>query len=174
MTEGRRHEIVKECLRQEESSHYTSTSLFIWLRSIRRWRAFFLVAPIVLGGLAGLSILQDQELVPPIVIALLTFVAGLFPAIADALKIQTNVEEIARIAAEFKALQDRFRRTALVTAQYGDVEKADQALAELMDRMDAARSNSITAPERFFKAAQKKIDKGDYKFGVDTAESKGK
>jgi hypothetical protein len=33
--------------------------------------------------------------------------------------------------------------------------------------MDAARAASLTAPERFFKKAQKKIVRGDYDFRVD-------
>jgi hypothetical protein len=43
--------------------------------------------------------------------------------------------------------------------------------ATLMDRMDAARASSLTAPERFFKKAQKKINNGHYDFGVDAASS---
>jgi hypothetical protein len=33
--------------------------------------------------------------------------------------------------------------------------------------MDAARASSLTAPERFFRKAQKKIDAGHYDFTVD-------
>jgi hypothetical protein len=70
----------------------------------------------------------------------------LFPALADGLKIETSVDEITRLAADFKALQDRFRRAATITA-LTDVDTAEQTLAELMDRMDVARSSSITPPE---------------------------
>jgi hypothetical protein len=37
-----------------------------------------------------------------------------------------------------------------------------------MDRMERARSHSYTAPEWCFKAAQKKIKRGDMTFDVDT------
>ncbi len=98
--------------------------------------------------------------------AVLALIASLFPALADALKFETSVDEISRLAAEFKALQDRFRRAATITA-LGDVQAAEDALAELMDRMDIARSSSITPPESAFKEAQGKIAEGHYDFSVD-------
>ena len=98
--------------------------------------------------------------------ATLTLIAGLFPALADALKIATSVDEISASAATFKALQDRFRRVATITI-LSDVDAAEATLAELMDRMDVARSSSITPPERYFTAAQAKIKSGHYDFTVD-------
>lgn len=162
-----RKAIIAECRRQEESCLYTSTSLYIWLRSVRCQKRFFVAAPIVIGGIAGLSILQDWGWDWA---ALLALLASLFPALADALKFETSVDETSRLAAEFKALQDRFRRTANVTA-LGDVQAAEKALAELMDRMDVARSVSITAPEWAFKEAQRKIAEGHYSFAVDQVPS---
>jgi hypothetical protein len=156
--------IIAECRRQEESCLYTSTTLYIWLRRVRRQKQFFVAAPIVIGGFAGLSILQDWGL--EWVMAVLAIIASLFPALADALKFETSVDEISRLAAEFKALQDRFRRAATITAS-SDPQAAEDALAELMDRMDIARSSSITPPESTFKEAQRKIAKGDYDFSVD-------
>jgi hypothetical protein len=100
--------------------------------------------------------------------ALLAFLASLFPALADGLKIETSVDEITRLAADFKALQDRFRRAANITA-LSDVDTAEQTLAELMDRMDVARGSSITPPEWAFEEAHRKIDAGHYSFAVDAA-----
>ncbi|NKB83330.1 hypothetical protein HED51_06155 [Ochrobactrum grignonense] len=128
-------------------------------------KAIFVAAPIIIGGVAGLSILQDWGW--DWVVAVLAFIASLFPAMADALKFETSVDEISRLAADFKALQDRFRRTANITA-LGDVQAAEAALAELMDRMDIARSSSITPPETAFKEAQRKIADGHYDFSVDS------
>jgi hypothetical protein len=46
--------------------------------------------------------------------------------------------------------------------------------AELMDRMDVARSTSITPPEWAFEEARRKIDAGHYSFAVDApAKPKG-
>lgn len=164
LIEQRRREIVAEARRQEESCLYTSTSLFVWLRRVRLQKQVFVAAPIVIGGLAGLSILQDWFY--GAIAAVLAFTASLFPALADALKVETSVDQAAKLAAEFKALQDRFRRLANITA-LGDVDMAEETLAELMDRMDMARSVSITPPEWAFKEAQKKVEIGDYDFAVD-------
>ncbi len=79
-----------------------------------------------------------------------------------------SIEEMSKIAAEFKGLQDRFRQTAEVKS-LGEFEEFEATFEGLMDRMDAARANSITPPERFFVAAQKKIDAGDYSFSADNA-----
>jgi|SRR5579862_6358367 hypothetical protein len=166
LSNQRREAIIAECLRQAESCLYTSTSLYIWLRRIRVQKQIFVAAPVIIGGFAGLSFLKD--LTPEWVSALLAFVAGLFPALADALSIQTSVDETSRLASEYKSLQDRFRRNALITTPH-DIEVGENVLADLMDRMDLARSTSITPPEWAFAKAQKKIKSGHYSFEVDEA-----
>ncbi len=164
MSEARAKAIAEEARRQEESCLYTSTSLYLWLRRVRLQTQLFVIIPIILGAVAGFSAFKEH--VPAVLVATLTLVAGLFPALADALKIATSVDEISASAATFKALQDRFRRLATITV-LSDVDAAEAALAELMDRMDVARSSSITPPERYFSAAQAKIKSGDYNFTVD-------
>lgn len=162
--EERRKAVIVECRRQEESCLWTSTTLFIWLRSVRRQRQFFVAAPIIIGGVAGLSVLKGWA--PDWVIALLAFIASLFPALANALKFETRVEEIAKHAGDFKSLQDRFRQIATIVAP-ADLKDAETRLEDLTDRLDSARSKSITPPEWAFKAARKKIEAGHYSFTVD-------
>src|SRR5215204_3337973 len=162
--EARRAEVVKECLRQSEACLWTSTMLYTWLRRVRFQQRVFVAAPIILGALASFTVLKEWAYTWTI--AVMALLASLFPALADALKIQTSVDEISRLAAEYKALQDRFRRVARITA-LGDVDEAEAALAELMDRMDVARSSSITPPQRYFDAARKQIEGGHYEFTVD-------
>ena len=162
--EVRRNAVIVECRRLEESCLWTSTTLFIWLRCVRRQRQFFVAAPIIIGGLAGLSVLKEWT--PDWVIALLAFVASLFPALADALKFETRVEEIAKHAADFKNLQDRFRQVATIVAP-ADLTDAETRLEDLTDRLDLARGMSITPPESAFKAARKKIEAGHYSFTID-------
>lgn len=164
----RRNSIIAECHRQEESCLYTSTTLYIWLRRVRIQKTIFIAAPIVIGGTAGLSVLKDWGV--DWIIALLTFAASLFPALFDALKLETSVDEISRLAAEFKSLQDRFRQTANITA-LTNIGAAEEALSELMGRMDIARSSSITPPEWAFREAQQKINAGHYSFAVDRSET---
>jgi hypothetical protein len=165
LNDQRRDAVIAECLRQEESCLYTSTTLYIWLRRVRRQKQFFVAAPIILGGLAGLSLLKDFA--PEWISAILAFLAGLLPALADSLSIQTSVDETTRLASEFKAMQDRFRRTARIIAPH-DLDAAENALSELMDRMDVARSTSITPPEWAFAKAQAKIKAGHYNFGEES------
>lgn len=73
-------EMIKECKRMEESCLYTAATLYEWLKSLRFWRAFFVVIPIVLGGVATWPLLtrQDQYKWVTGVCALM---AGLAPAI---------------------------------------------------------------------------------------------
>lgn len=138
--------------------------LFIWLRRVRWQHKAITLAPIVLTALAGFSYVK--EWLPAWGVALMAFISTLIPSIAEALEIQTHVDELKRSAAEYKALQDRFRRMARITA-LSDVDKAEAVLAELMDRMDVARSSSITPPERYFERARRKIEGGNYDFAVD-------
>jgi hypothetical protein len=63
-------------------------------------------------------------------------------------------------------LQDRFRQARTVTA-LGTAENFNIQFDELLNRMDAARSSSLTPPERFFLRAKIKIDAGHYGFEVD-------
>lgn len=156
--------LVAECRRQEESCLYTSTTLYIWLREARLIRRIFVVAPVVLGALATWSVL-DQPVAEWVKWLTATFalVAGLFPAVYEALKLDTHIDEIARQAALFKNLQDRFRQAATVAA-LGPYDEFQTIFDSLMERMDAARSVSITPPERCFKAAQDKVRSGDYRF----------
>ena len=161
----RRDELVKEAQRQSESCLYTSTSFFEWLKCVRWYHRFFVIAPIVLGSLAAASAIGRWF--PDWVIALLAFVASLFPALADGLKIQTSVEEISLLAAEFKALQDRLRQLTLTIAPYSDLEEVDKRLGELMDRMDIARKSSTTPPDWAFQKASNAIKAGRYTFSVD-------
>ena len=91
-------EVIKECVRQEESCLYTSTTLFHWLRTVRNTHGFFIVAPIVLGGIAGWSILTEVNSPNwvPWVVAAAAFLAGLFPSVYQALRLDVQVDEIAR------------------------------------------------------------------------------
>ncbi|MBM3358112.1 MAG: hypothetical protein FJY54_10345 [Betaproteobacteria bacterium] len=157
--------LIEECKRQEESCLYTSATLFEWLKSLRRWKVAFVVAPIVLGGIATWPLLArqpDYEWVT----ATCALLAGLAPAVYKALDFDVSLDAVAKHAHAFKILQDRFRQAWRVTSLVpGDTFEKD--FADLMQRLDAARSASLTAPERFFKKAQAKVSAGHYAFTVD-------
>lgn len=167
IADPRAEKLIVECRRQEESCLYTSTTLYVWLRQARLIRKFFVVAPVVLGALATWSVLK-QPVAEWIKWLTATFalLAGLFPAIFEALKLDAQIDEISREAAVFKNLQDRFRQAAEVTSM-GSFDDFKAVVDNLMDRMDEARLTSITPPERCFKSAQNKIQSGDYLFDAE-------
>lgn len=160
-------ELALECKRQSESCLYTSTTLFIWLKFLKAVRLFFIVIPLVAGALAGWNVLTriDHEEIK-LFTALCAFVAGLMPTVYSALKFDENLEKCARLAGEFKNLQDRFRQAAVVSSKKPFVE-FEGDVKPLMDRLEQARSVSITPPEWIFKRAQKKVKSRDYDFDVD-------
>lgn len=167
--EQRTQELIAECRRQEEGCLYSSTIFYIWLRATRFWRRVFIVVPIVLGALATWSVL-DQPVVPWVrwLTATFALLAGLLPAIYEALKLDVHIDEVAKQAAEFKNLQDRFRQAGRVTS-LGPFEDFKKEFDALMQRLDAARSRSLTPPERYLAKARKKIEAGDYSFSVDSS-----
>lgn len=167
MTDRRVQELVRECKRQEESCAYTSAGLYIWQKRSRRWKTTFIVAPIILGGIASSQIVSD---IPggwtSYGAAGLALLAGFFPAIYEALGMDMRVREIGASATEFTNLRDRFRQMAAIHVQ-SEFDEFSPAFEQLMDRMDAARSASPPLPEWCFKEAQQKMNSGDYKFAVD-------
>lgn len=157
--------MIDECKRQEESCLYTSTGLFEWLKSLRFWRAVFVIAPIICGAIATWTLIaKDPDY--KWLTGVCALLASLAPAVYKALDLDVSLGVIAANAHKFKILQDRFRQAWRVTA-LGTPEEFKQEFDCLMSSMDEARSSSLTAPERFFKKAQDKIKAGDYEFAVD-------
>src|SRR3546814_11058571 len=90
---------AQECRRQQESCLYTSTSMYGWLRSMRRWHKVLVIAPILFGAVASWSILKGIE--NPWVVwgtAVSGLLAGLFPAIFKALGLDGHIAEVSRQA----------------------------------------------------------------------------
>jgi hypothetical protein len=156
-----------ECLRLEETCLYTSTSFFIWLRFCRNIKIAFIITPLILGSLGTWSVLtrSDFEHLRTIT-AVFTFLAGLLPAIYAALKLDSHLDQCCKLAGEFKNMQDRFRQAALISSQKS-TDEFERDVQPLFDRLETARAQSFTVPEWCFKRARKKINKGDYTYGVD-------
>jgi hypothetical protein len=159
-------EIAVEAMRQSEAALYMSTMLYMWLRRVRFQYSMVVLAPIVLTAIAGFSYVK--EWLPPWGVALMAFASTLIPSIAEKLEIETKVDELKRLASDYKSLQDRFRILAKITAQ-GPRDTAEQELKTLMDRMDVVRAASLSPPESYYSQAQTKIKRGDYDFSVDIA-----
>ncbi|MCK6447159.1 MAG: hypothetical protein L6Q99_12285 [Planctomycetes bacterium] len=159
--------LITECKRQFENCLYTATALHIWLRFKRYVRVFFIVAPLVLGGLAGWAVLRDSPVVEiKYLTAAFSMLAGILPSIFAALRFDESVKELELAAATFGNLRDRFRQTAMVASRKPFAE-FEAEFQRWMSAMEEARRQSITPPEWAFKRAQKKVQSGDYDFTVD-------
>jgi hypothetical protein len=143
----------------------------MWLRFLRAIRVIFIIVPLILGAVAGGKLLLGIDANShQTAIAICALIAGVLPSIYAALKFDDELAEYARVAGEFKNLQDRFRTTALVSSKKS-FEEFEADVRPLIDRYEAARSVSLTPPEWVFKAAQAKIKKGDYRFDLDDKET---
>ena len=159
--------LVQECIREFDNCQYTAVSHLIWLRDKRRVKTYFIVLPIVFGAVSTFQLIaKSDSAYLQVVAATCAFLAGLMPAIFTALKYDEDLERLKLSAAEFMNLRDRFRQCAILSTKqsFADFEAGFQ---KLMDRMEAARREALTAPERYFKAAQEKLKSGDYSFDVD-------
>ena len=167
MSDDRTQNVIDECKRQEESCLYTSTSLFEWLKYLRVWKTSFVVAPIVLGGLATWPLVAHRDELKWFT-GVCALLAGLSPALYKALDFDVSLKLIAQHAHEFKTLQDRFRQAWRIGA-LGPFPEFKKELDDLMGRMDAARAASLTPPDHFLNKAKTKIGDGHYDFAVDTS-----
>ena len=158
----RAKQIIDECKRQEESCLYTSTALFSWQKETRKLRIVFIVVPIVCGSFASARILM-RDPTYDWAVAILSLIAGLFPAIFKALDLDVSLATIADSANRFKTLQDGFRQASRIGAT-SKIDDLEEQFTSLMKRMDDARSANPIIPDRHFTAAQKKIQSGDYEF----------
>jgi hypothetical protein len=163
--DDRTQQLIVECKRQEEVCLYTSTTIYEWLKELRFSRIVFVIAPIILGSVATWELIADQVGWKWLA-GTSALLAGLIPALYKALDLDVSLTTLADKAHQFYILQDRFRQAAAVTS-LGSSEGFKCEFADLMTRMDAARTSSFSPPERFVKRAQAKISKGHYDFRVD-------
>jgi hypothetical protein len=167
MSDPRVQELIAECRRQEESCRYTGSNLYIWQKHASRWKAAFLIAPIVLGGIASSQILSSfGGEVGSTIAAFLSLLAGFFPAIYVSLNLDMQVAAIGRAAAEFTNLRDRFRQAANIKS-HAPYDEFQAEFEVLMDRMDAVRASAPPAPEWCFEQTKEKMEKGHYDFDAD-------
>jgi hypothetical protein len=155
-------DLVKECREQTDSCLYTAVTLHLWLRRLRRWQAAFTVVPLVLGTFAGWSVIKElQNPVAQGVASFAALLAGLLPAIYTGLKVDGQIDQGKRLAAEFTNLRDRFRQLAIIGGAKS-LAQFETELRPLMKRLEAARREAVTPPEACFQEARKKIKRGDY------------
>jgi hypothetical protein len=169
MTDPRTDNLIDECKRQEESCLYTSTALFEWLKHLRYWKVFFIVAPIIFAALA--TALPNIFSGTGWIAAICVMLAGIATAVYKALRLDVSLDLIAKAANQYKALQDRFRQARTLLAP-GDYDKFNKEFLDRMQQMDAVRAITTPPPESYFDKAQAKIKSGDYDFTVDLNDPK--
>jgi len=165
--EDKTKELALECKRLSESCQYTSTSIYIWLKCLRWSKIFFAVVPLILGSLASWKLLTSSNIQAiRNIIAIFSFLAGLLPAIYAALKFDERLEKYIHASGEFKNLEHRFRKLALVDSQkpFEEFEKEFKLIMQCYEQLSCL---SLTTPEWCFRKAQKKIKSGDYIFDAD-------
>lgn len=162
-------ELARECVRQHRNCLSTAASLYIWLRVARYLKIAFIVAPIVFATIASWNIYSSES--QRFLAAIFAGLAGLIPAVYEALKMDDHIGDVRKLAGEFTNLRDRFRQAALVSAlkPYAEFETEFRGL---MDKMELAREHGITAPTFCFRVAKSQIKRGDYGPILDEAQLK--
>ncbi len=123
--------------------------------------------PLILGSIAGWKLLASSDIQSvKVFVAVCALLAGLLPSIYAALKYDDQLDHCKRLTGEFKNLRDRFRQAALVSS-LKTFDEFESDFQKLMERLEAARAHSYTAPEWCFRRAQKKVKSGDYDYDVD-------
>lgn len=171
VVDERTKNLIAECKHQEESCLYMSTTIIEWVKSLRSWRAAFVIFPIIFGSLAAWLLFSKQPNMEWFA-GICALLAGSAPAVYKGLDFDVSLDVLWKHAQQFKTLQDRFRQAWSVTA-LGSFDEFQSEFAALMNGMDAARIGSLTPPDRFFKKAQKKINEEHYNFGNDQPEEIG-
>jgi hypothetical protein len=152
--------LIAECEREEESCLYTSTSFYIWLRTLKMIRAALWVFGAVGSIVSANSILRGQQGYP-IILASLAVAGVLMPGLIKAVQLDTAIRDYAGAAAGFKNLQGEFRRLAKVWSNKPFPEFEAEA-RRAIKAMNDARKLSLTPPEWCFRLTQRKIKRGDY------------
>lgn len=163
MSETQTEALRVQCKQQWERCLYTSTTLFIWLRMLRKLRILFVVTPIVFGAIAGWDIISADNRFR-LVTAILALAAGLIPAVYSALKLDEHIPTATRLAGEYKNLEIIFKDLGRIGPTL-EVSKFDQEYKAARTRLEMANAEAYTAPERYFERAKVKIEKGHYQFG---------
>lgn len=152
--------LVKECREQSRNTLYTSTSFFIWLRTLKIARAILWVLAAASGAAAASTVLSSRENME-IIIAGLALLAVILPGAIKALNLDDAIDAYAAKAGEFKNAEGALRRAANVWSNKSFKEFEKEAKAAL-SQLDEARKHSLTPPEWCFRAAQRKVKSGHY------------
>ena len=147
---------MEECRREEQNCLHGAASLHIWARFLRVVRIVFIVFPLVLGAIAGWSVLEQAgNVLVQAVVSFVALVEGVIPALFASLKIDGRVDQSVRLEAEYTNLGDRFRQAAL-NASHKSSSECEMEFRPLMKRLEVARRKSAV-PDWCVKKAEAKL-----------------
>lgn len=152
--------LIAECEREEESCLYTSTSFYVWLRTLKAIRVSLWAAGAI-GSIVSASNILSGELGRPVITAGFALAGIVMPGLVKAVNLDSTIKEYAAAAATFKNLQGEFRRTAKVSSNKPFSQFESEA-RKAFTAINEARKLSLTPPEWCFRRAQRKVKGGDY------------
>lgn len=83
--------LIVECKRLEESCLYMAITIFEWVKSLRSWRAAFVIFPIIFGSLAAWLLFSKQHNMEWFA-GVCALLAGLAPAIYKGLNFDISLD----------------------------------------------------------------------------------
>ncbi len=149
-----------ECAQQSRNTVYTSTNFYIWLRWLKLIRGAIWIAAVISSAVAASTAISKQPGVEA-VIAGLALLSVILPGLIKALKLDETITAYEKAAAAFKTVEGSLRRAAEVWSHKPFAEFEVEARKALAD-LTAAQQTSLTPPEWCFRAAQRKVQSGDY------------
>lgn len=161
----RTQSLIDECHRQSENCSYTGVTFTIWLRWLKTFRLFCEVSPVIFGALATWKIVSQTS---PTWAAVFTLLATVIPPVYRASKNDRAIDDYQNAAGEFSNLRDRFRQAATIYS-HEDFTQFEAKVKPYLDRLEKARTRSLTPPNWVFWLAQRKVQSGDYKHDYDIA-----
>src|SRR5258708_290715 len=144
----------------------------VWQLRSTSWRGlrgFCAVAPVVFGALATWKILTETS---PTWGAIFTLLTAVIPPAYRASKTEAAILDYATLAGEFTNLRDRFRQAALISSQKPFAE-FEAETKPLLERLEKARSRTLTPPSWCFAVARRQHKAGHYRHDYDEQKGSG-
>ncbi len=141
---------------------WSYVTLLVWLRVLKRARVVFTLAPLILASLATWQVIAgSHDGDRGLLVATLSFLAGLFPLIYFALGIDVAIATSIRLAGRYRSVETDLRDLII---RFNDLDPKDRELIYdgAMRNFREIRSEAHTAPVWAFNKAEKLIERGDY------------
>lgn len=160
-TEMIRNALIKECSEQARSTLYTSTSFFIWLRTLKRIRGILWTVAAICSIATTSFILLGLLAECKTALAGISLIGAMLAGIIKAVKLDETITAYEQSAARLKNVEGALRRSAEVWSHKNSLDFEAEARSALKE-LDDARLPSLTPPEWCFRCARRKIRSGHY------------